>query len=51
MTISGIKGYNILLILDANPPMDDIDEKKYKGVNVILKFLNKIEYKKLILSQ
>ena len=51
MERSRIKGSNIPLRGNMETLSDNTDKTKYKEVTAMLKFLNKISYKELILYQ
>ena len=51
MAISGIKGYDVLLISKIKTLVETSDKTKYKGVISLFKFINNAEYNELILSQ
>ena len=51
MAIYEIKRCNILIMGNVKTPEKDVDETKYKGLTYMMKLLNKMAYKKLIIYQ
>ena len=51
MTISAIKGFDVLIRDEVETLQDDTDNNKYTVVMAALKLYNKMVYTSLILSQ